>query len=125
MSADQQKTGASFDPVALRALGRAYDDACDALGFVFSTYDEPEARAVKEQLARHVIAIAAAGETNPHKVASLALAKMPALEAKWRHEWSDAGGRRGSEAAVRSLVSVRKGLMDRAAAAAGVSESFL
>jgi hypothetical protein len=117
MSAERPKTVACFDPAAFRDLGRAYEDACAALGFVFNTYDEPDAFAVKEQLARHVIAIAADGETNPRRIASLALSKMPALEAKWRHQWSDAE--------VRRLVSVRKGLMDRAATTVYASENSL
>lgn len=118
MSAHEQKTGACFDPDAFRALGRAYDDACEALGFVFNTYDEPDALAVREQLARHVIAIAADGEINPRKLAAMALSKMPALEAKWRHQWSDAGPRRWSEPSLRSVLSVRNGLTGRAPAAA-------
>lgn len=125
MSAEKPKAGPSFDPAAFHDLGRAYDDACAALGFVFSTYDETDALAVKEQLARHVIASAADGETNPRKLASLALAKMPALEAKWGRQWSDPGALRRSDESVRSLVSVRKGLMDRAAAAAYASENSL
>jgi hypothetical protein len=125
MSAQQPKTGACFDAAAFRTLGRAYDDACAALGFVFTTYDETDALAVKEQLARHVIALATAGERNPRTLAAQALSKMPALEAKWRQQWSDFGERRWTASKVASLVSARKGLMDGAAAAAYASENAL
>ena len=102
MSAESARTGACFDAAAFRALGKAYDDACGALGFVFTTYNESDALAVKEQLARHVIASAVAGETNPRKLAAMAHSKMPALEAKWGRQWSDSG--------ARELLSARRGV---------------
>lgn len=117
MSAELPATGACFDAAAFRALGKAYDDACGALGFVFHTYAESDALAVKEQLARHVIASAAAGETNPRKLAAMALSKMPALEAKWERQWSDP--------AVRDFVSARRPMANRMPMPAYVSENAL
>lgn len=117
MSAELPTTGACFDAAAFRALGKAYDDACGALGFVFHTYDESDALAVKEQLARHVIASAAAGETNPRKLAAMALSKMPALEAKWGRQWSDSG--------VQDFMSARRTMTNRMPMAVYAPENAL
>ncbi len=84
MSSTTPDFGACFSDEELHLLERAYDDACAALGFVFNSYDELDAKAIKDQLARYVIGVAAFGERNPHKLSSLALSRMPALEAKWQ-----------------------------------------
>lgn len=83
MSRERPETRGYFDPSDFELLDEAYKEVCAALGFVFHSYDEPAARLIREELARHIVTLAAKGEMSSRKLAALTLSQMRPLEAKW------------------------------------------
>ena len=57
----------SFDDVAMRAMGAAFDQACDALG------NFGDGVTVRETIAKRIIEVAKTGERNPSQLYRQAL----------------------------------------------------
>jgi hypothetical protein len=72
-----------FSPTQIKAMSEAYRQTCDALRFALDPAGIDGQDGTRTKLARIVVEVAETGESDPRRIATAALAKMPPLQANW------------------------------------------